>query len=50
MSNETFLIPIRQNNDLSDIVNRGYETVKERSIEKVGEQLKSIYEAVYDKK
>ena len=38
------------NNDLTDIVNRGYETVKERSIEKVGEQLKSIYEALYDKK
>ena len=38
------------NNDLTDIVERGYETVKERSIEKVGEQLKSIYEALYDKK
>ena len=38
------------NNDLSDVVNRGYETVKERSIEKVGEQLKSIYEKVFQGK
>lgn len=31
-------------NDMSELINNGYETVKERSIEKVGQQLKEIYE------
>lgn len=38
------------NNDTSDMVERGYEVVKKRSIEIVGEQLEAIYNYLLDKK
>ncbi|MBO8427798.1 MAG: glycosyltransferase [Firmicutes bacterium] len=36
--------------DNSEIVKNGYEVVKERSIDKIGQKLKKIYEEVYNEK
>lgn len=35
------------NNDMTEIVNKGFEIVSERSIDKIGQQLKAIYRSIF---
>ena len=38
------------NNDNSEIINNGYEVVKEKSISNIGQELKKVYTEIMQKK
>ena len=51
-TNEAFIQLIQQitNEELPSLTQAGYQTAKERSINKIGEELKNVYESVLNEK
>ena len=51
-TNEEFIRLIQQitNQELPSTTQAGYQTAKERSINKIGEELKNVYESVLNEK
>ncbi len=51
-TNEAFIQLIQQitNEELPSLTQAGYQTAKERSINRIGEELKNVYESVLNEK